>query len=107
MDRALIERAIASAKARIYKLTDDEKKNPSVGHQKKIERQKEVMEVTVEALERMLPKKVIVQINDKDARIGHVVFAKGTKAYICQCGNRVIRSWKHCAECGQKIDWSE
>lgn len=54
MDRALIERAIDSAKARIYKLTDDEKKNPSVGHQKKIERQKEVMEVTVEALERML-----------------------------------------------------
>ena len=52
MDRELIERPIESAKARIYKLFLDKEKNPSAGHQKKIERQTEVMEVTVEALEK-------------------------------------------------------
>ena len=54
MDKALIERAIESAKTRIYKLCDDERYAPTSGHLRKIEKQKEVAEVTVMALERML-----------------------------------------------------
>ena len=52
-DVKLIERAIESAKARIYKLNADSERNISEGHQIKIARQKEVMEVTVKALEKL------------------------------------------------------
>lgn len=63
--------------------------------------------VAIKALEKQIPKKVAAQINDKDVKIGHVVFSKGTKVYICECGNRVLRFWKHCSDCGQLLDWGE
>jgi hypothetical protein len=53
MESALIERAIESAKARKYKLNSDQSGSITDGHFKKIEKQKEVMEVTVKALERL------------------------------------------------------
>ena len=52
----LIERAIESAKTRIYKLGIEQEGRISYGHYTKIENQKEVMEVTIKALERMKPK---------------------------------------------------
>lgn len=103
MDRALIERAIDSAKARIYKLTDDEKKNPSAGHQKKIEKQKEVMEVTVEALERMLPKKV------NKIQIPNTSWSKACTRFECPSCKKYLNYMElsHCGLCGQALDWSE
>ena len=50
----LIKQAIESAKCRIYKLNFDLNGEISAHHQKKAENQKELMEITVEALERML-----------------------------------------------------
>jgi hypothetical protein len=50
----LIKQAIESAKCRIYKLNFDTNKELSAHHQRKAENQKELMEITVEALERML-----------------------------------------------------
>ena len=87
MEKTLIERAIESAKARIYKISVDEKRNPSSGHLRKIERQKEVAEVTVMALERMLPKK------------------RGK--YGCPNCNTLVDMQNYCHECGQRLDWSE
>ena len=49
----LIKQAIESAKCRIYKLNFDTNKELSAHHQRKAENQKELMEITVEALERM------------------------------------------------------
>lgn len=104
MDRALIERAIDSARARIYKLSDDEKKNPSAGHQKKIERQKEVMEVTVEALERMMPKKP----TDVDEKAGVDYY---NLSFMCPACNDAVVCQPYrpnnCKHCGQALDWSE
>lgn len=51
---ALIKQAIESAKCRIYKLNFDTNKELSTHHQKKAENQKELMEITVEALEKLL-----------------------------------------------------
>lgn len=109
MDRALIERAIDSAKARIYKLTDDEKKNPSVWHQKKIERQKEVMEVTVEALERMLPKKPKLQVRGvyDDDNGDWICDSEWHMCPTCTIRNEVYPTWEYCRYCGQRLDWSE
>ena len=94
MDRELIERAIESAKARIYKINDDEKKNPSAGHQKKIEKQKEVMEVTVMALERMMPKEPLCR---KSCGID----------FVCPCCERRVKGELYCCHCGQRLDWGE
>ena len=52
MNRELIERAIESAKSRIYRLAENEKYGVGEAHQKKIDNQIEVMEVTIEALEK-------------------------------------------------------
>ena len=46
----LIERAIQSAEARIYKLEQGKKRNHTVRHQEKAENQAELQRVTVEAL---------------------------------------------------------
>lgn len=60
MDRALIERAIESAKHRQYKLSADLERNISEKHRTKAEKQKEVAEVTVMALERMFAEEEII-----------------------------------------------
>lgn len=50
----LILQAIESAKCRIYKLNFDLNGELSAHHQRKAENQKELMEITVEALEKLL-----------------------------------------------------
>lgn len=52
MSNELILKAIESAKCRVYKLNFDLNGDISAHHQKKAENQKELMEVTVKALER-------------------------------------------------------
>ncbi len=88
MEKRLIERAIDSAKHRQYKLSADLKRDISDGHRKKAEKQKEVAEVTVQALERMMPKKP----------------SEGDRCPNCG-GLLWDREW--CQTCGQRIDWSE
>lgn len=105
MDKTLIERAIDSAKHRQYKLSADLKRDISDGHRKKAEKQKEVAEVTVMALERMIPKKPDIQTGLMECYI------------VCpECGSRIaLIKWREeiadmvkcCRECGQRLDWSE
>lgn len=59
MNKELILKAIESAKCRVYKLNFDLNGNISAHHQKKAENQKEMMEVTVAALEKQLPVKPV------------------------------------------------
>ena len=100
MKRELIERAIESAKARIYRLAENEKYGVGEAHQKKIDNQKEVMEVTVEALERMLPKR---------PRKGGVMGFDGEEgAYCPNCGlDNMAWGMSVCVDCGQRLDWGE
>lgn len=96
MDKTLIERAIESAKNRQYKLSADLERDISEKHRTKAEKQKEVAEVTVMALERMLPKKPLFD---------------GNNWYRCANGCEVHKKqfekdW-YCPKCGQRIDWGE
>ena len=105
MDIELIERAIESAKARIYKLTSDGEKNPSVGHQKKIERQKDVMQVTVEALERMIPQKWIAE-DMGDCEIAWV--CPSCRSYwALMDGTPLDNEYRFCPKCGKRLDWEK
>lgn len=89
MDNKLIERAIESAKNRIYKLEKDQEGEISARHYEKIKNQKEVMEVTVAALERIKP--IYIFGSDYD--------------WTCSaCGTYHSTKGKFCSECGQKIE---
>ena len=103
MDRALIERAIESAKARIYKLEKDQEGRNTGGHFRKIENQKEVMEVTVEALERMLPKK------PNKIQIPNTSWSNACTRFECPSCHKYLnyRELSHCGLCAQALDWSE
>ena len=94
MDKTLIERAIDSAKHRQYKLSADLERNISENHRTKAEKQKEVAEVTVRALERMIPKKPD-RIEYKLERICE---------FRCpECGNIIHGDINYCSKCGQRI----
>jgi hypothetical protein len=64
----------------------------SYHHHKKAENQKELMNITVEALEKRIPKK------PKERQ--------GTTYSFCPCcdSNNI---YEYCGDCGQKIDWSD
>jgi membrane protease subunit (stomatin/prohibitin family) len=99
MDRALIKRAIESAKARQYKLEQDLARDISDGHRKKAERQKEVAEVTIQALERMMPKEVARKDRFEDY------------AECPNCGKCAVDHfgglYRFCRHCGQRLVWGE
>ena len=95
----LIKQAIESAKCRIYKLNFDLNGEISAHHQKKAENQKELQEITVEALEKQIPKVVINKDDFYD---------------YCECPScksiatdGVGSLYKYCRECGQKLKLSE
>ena len=87
--------AIESAKCRIYKLNYDLEGKLSPLHQKKAEDQKELMEITIEALEKQKAKKVVYKPQDAVYR----------RPYCPTCGNELFDdnySVGYC-ECGQKL----
>lgn len=92
----VIERAIESAKNRKYKLENDLSYEISDKHRKKAEGQKEVMQVTIEALEKQIPKKPI-QISPKR----HPYF-------VCpKCMEQISTNQPYCDECGQALKWGD
>jgi hypothetical protein len=92
----LIKRAIESARCRLYKVRARE--SYSIDHQKKAENQTELMNITIEALEKQIPKKPIK----------HFVKPFGFPCYECPiCGESDVCGQKYCDECGQALDWSE
>lgn len=87
----LIERAIESAKCRIYRVRANVGK--SMMHQIKADNQAEIQQVTIDALEKQIPKEVVV-----------VDYALGETEYRCPSCSLLVSS-TYCEECGQKIDW--
>lgn len=104
MDKRLIERAIESAKARKYKLEQDMSRDISDKHLEKAARQKEVAEVTVQALERMMPKKPL-EIEEREEPDFYYL------AFMCPTCNEAVIGQPYrpnnCKHCGQRIDWGE
>ena len=92
----LLQRALHSAKCRIYRINYDLECDISLTHQRKAENQKELMEITVEALEKQMPKKIVVDSGFEGLR------------YCPFCNVRFI-GWgmKYCGECGQALDWRD
>lgn len=100
----LIKRAIESAKCRLYKVRVRD--SYSIDHQQKAENQTELMNITIEALEKQIPKKPYIQQDERnndcfecpncDSFIGFAVDCKDEHYQIPFCPN-----------CGQALDWSE
>lgn len=66
----------------------------------------EAREVAVKALEKQIPVKTKIKINDEDVKVGRIVFAKGTKVHYCpQCQSAVMGSEHFCRNCGQALIW--
>lgn len=98
----VIERAIESAKNRKYKLEEDLSHNISDLHRKKANGQKEVMQVTIEALEKQIPKKPTVR------KTPNTSFGKARTYYKCpNCGSNMCWDWNCCPHCGQALKWGE
>ena len=100
----VIERAIESAKNRKYKLEEDLSYDISDKHRKKAEGQKEVMQVTIEALEKQIPKNP--DIEGDGYADGHLVY----DTWICpRCETYYeidYDDYDYCPKCGQAIDKS-
>ena len=98
----LIKRAIESAKCRLYKVRVRD--SYSINHQQKAENQTELMNITIEALEKQIPKKPIYweeQYYDSPV-------PNDNWGYECPCcGNQDIDYPEHHCICGQALDWSE
>ena len=93
----LIERAIESAKCRIYRVRANVGK--SMMHQIKADNQAEIQQVTIDALEKQIPKKP-KDYNEEDSSIDFVC------PNCCEAVYKQPYKPKHCKHCGQAIDWS-
>lgn len=93
----VIERAIESAKCRIYRVRANV--GQSLAHQVKADNQAEIQQVTIEALEKQVPKK---PNKHKEDILGEY--------YSCpSCMNNELDDIfdNYCPRCGQKLDWGE
>lgn len=99
----LLQRAIHSAKCRIYRINYDLNCDISLNHQRKAENQKELMEITVDALKKQMPKKPIE--NRYPWAIcsvcGGSIYLENVQEHIQNKENT------YCEHCGQAIDWSD
>ena len=98
----LIKQAIESAKCRIYKLDFDLEGKLSAHHQKKAENQKELMKITVEALEKQIPKK---PIENDTSYSGYKCPTCNSNIYQLRSHN--IMQTPQCIFCGQALKWGE
>lgn len=106
MSNELILKAIESAKCRVYKLNFDLNGNISAHHQKKAENQKELMEVTIEALEKQIPKKPI-KVNGEAFEMTRDGEARYEFTLFCPTCNSADLYYGFPCKCGQKLDWGD
>lgn len=97
----LLQRAVESAKNRVYYIDVNSMGDISYHHHKKAENQKELMEITVNALEKQIPKKVKVE-----------QFNRYNLYYCPICDGCIGDSlgyiaYGFCSGCGQRLDWSD
>lgn len=101
-EQELIKRAIESAKCRIYRVRANV--GESLAHQIKADNQAEIMQVTIDALEKKIAKKPEKENGDCIAlsRDGKETFEI---IYRCpSCNSRKLIFGYPC-KCGQKLDW--
>lgn len=93
----MIERAIESAKCRIYRVRANV--GQSLAHQVKADNQAEIQQVTIEALEKQIPKKPNKHEED----------ILGEYHSCPTCLNNELDDIfdNYCPRCGQKLDWSK
>lgn len=93
--REKIERALQSAKERQYRIT--RKGKVCKGITDKTVNQNEVMNVTVQALERLLP----VKVNGMHKHVDHI------SGYCPKCYERLAQfgDTNYCNKCGTGLDW--
>ena len=94
-EEALIERAIESAKCRIYRVRANV--GESLAHQLKVDKQVDIMQVTIDALEKQIPK--------------HLTNKQGNPlwGYCPSCKKAIDKSGSPvgCKHCLQRLDWSD
>ena len=89
---------------------DQLKSIPTVGTLQEIQQYRSIgtVEQCREAMEKQRAKKSKVKVQDRDLKIGCVIFKAGTKTYWCpSCRKAITGSDGYCRWCGQAIDWSE
>jgi hypothetical protein len=84
----------------IHKLRDN-----GLSHTEVTDAIQEAMDLGADAIEKTIAKKPTVLINDKDVRIGNILFKKGVKTYKCVCGYWITLTQEYCNHCGQRILW--
>ena len=97
-EQELIKNAIESAKARKYYTTSKAKGGTPL-HQEKAEKQAELQNITICALEMQIPKKP----NNIHPHVDH-------KSGECSiCGTRLAHfgDMNYCHKCGNKLDWED
>ena len=63
-------------------------------------------EDALESMDKQEEREVVVKVQDKDVRIGNLVFKAGTKSRWCPtCDKPVSGAHTYCWNCGQKIKW--
>jgi hypothetical protein len=92
----LLQRAVESAKNRVYYIDVNSMGDISYHHHKKAENQKELMNITVDALEKQIPKKPYLD-NDNGFY---------EKEHCPTCHRSLFPNDHHC-RCGQALDWSD
>ena len=92
-EQELIERAIESAKARIYRVKNNAKYG-NASHQRVAENQAELQKVTIKALEK--------QIAKKPAFFNGKIF---NTRHCPKCRIVLVDEINYCYVCGQKLDW--
>lgn len=96
----LLQRAIESAKNRVYYIDVNSMGDISYHHHKKAENQKELMNTTVEALKKQIPKRAIMKGFSPCEEICSV-------SYLCPVCKKHINIDKYCYHCGQALNWSD
>lgn len=93
-EQELIERAIESAKCRIYRVQANS--GSSIAHQKKADEQALLQTITIKALEKQIAKKPVKR--------SFIVPYEGIN--VCpSCKEPLPSSKEHHCKCGQKLDW--
>ena len=58
------------------------------------------------ALDKQIPQKTVIRINDEDTRIGtNVIFRAGTTVHYCPKCAKPVTGAKYCSSCGQALIW--
>lgn len=99
----LIKRAIESAECRLYKVRARD--SYSIEHQQKAENQTELMNITIEALEKQIPIKPYFE--GDGYWNGEIVYDTWACPYCGIYYETGYEEYDYCPNCGQAIKWED